>query len=160
MTEKYKELEAEVIGYKASLERANFRMCEKDARIHELTVENEKLRDENAKLKTFNRGDFEEFADILDKHDFFCQRAGYESWFEKPKAVQDKDIENRKLDYERMKFLLHRFHEELVTAYENVEFWKNENTRLESQALVSPITIEVRRARNASKDPCNATSEK
>lgn len=40
-----KELEAEVIGYKASLERANFKMCEKDARIKELEAENEKLKE-------------------------------------------------------------------------------------------------------------------
>lgn len=36
LRDRIKELEAEVIGYKASLERVNFKMCEKDARIKEL----------------------------------------------------------------------------------------------------------------------------
>ena len=40
LKERINELEAEVIGYKESLERANFKMCEKDARIREL--ENDK----------------------------------------------------------------------------------------------------------------------
>lgn len=43
--QRIKELEAEVIGYKASLERANFKMCEKDARIKELEASLQKERD-------------------------------------------------------------------------------------------------------------------
>ena len=32
--------------------------------------------------------------DILDKFEFFNQRAGRELWSDKPKDIQDKDIEN------------------------------------------------------------------
>lgn len=39
-----------------------------------------------------------ECLDILDKMKFFNQRAGRELWFDKPKNIQDKDIENYNRD--------------------------------------------------------------
>lgn len=41
--------------------------------------------------------------DILDKMEFFNQRAGRELWFSKPKNIQDKDIENYNRDIETLK---------------------------------------------------------
>lgn len=36
--------------------------------------------------------DYKELIDTLDCMDFFCDRAGKELWFDKPKEVQDEDI--------------------------------------------------------------------
>ena len=75
---------------------------------------------------------------ILDKFDFFSQRAGRELWSDKPKDIQDKDIENflndvkflknlinrQKAEIERLKRLL----EEEEAKYKdcaNVEYRKN-----------------------------------
>lgn len=41
--------------------------------------------------------------DILDKMEFFNQRAGRELWFSKPKNIQDKDIENFNKDINTLK---------------------------------------------------------
>ena len=41
--------------------------------------------------------------DILDKFDFFNQRAGYELWNNKPKNIQDKDIKNKAKDIKFLK---------------------------------------------------------
>lgn len=139
-----KALEAEIERLKGELEMehddcSNAKKCEVEYhKAYEkeldenvtLRKENELLKAENEAMKTFNRGDFAEFADLIDKHDFFCERAGYELWFEKPKHIQDVDIENRKRDYKRMKFLLHRFYGELVTMYENAEFWQKACSKL------------------------------
>lgn len=41
--------------------------------------------------------------DILDKMKFFNQRAGRELWLDKPKNIQDKDIENYNKDINTLK---------------------------------------------------------
>ena len=46
--------------------------------------------------------------DILDKLDFFNQRAGRELWNEKPVEVQDTDIRNREEDIKFLKDLINR----------------------------------------------------
>ena len=46
--------------------------------------------------------------DILDKFDFFSQRAGRELWSDKPKDIQDKDIENFLNDVKFLKDLINR----------------------------------------------------
>ena len=40
---------------------------------------------------------------ILDKMEFFNQRAGRELWFDKPKNIQDEDIENFNRDINTLK---------------------------------------------------------
>ena len=54
-------------------------------------IENEMKRRE-IKIKMDNK--LKECLDILDKMEFFNQRAGRELWFDKPKNIQDEDIEN------------------------------------------------------------------
>ena len=46
--------------------------------------------------------------DILDKFDFFNQRAGRELWNEKTVAVQDEDIRDREKDIKFLKDLINR----------------------------------------------------
>ena len=46
--------------------------------------------------------------DILDKFDFFSQRAVRELWSDKPKDIQDKDIENFLNDVKFLKDLINR----------------------------------------------------
>lgn len=49
------------------------------------------------------RTDLEEILDILEKWDFFYgQRAGRELWVDKPRAMQDKDIDNFKRDLKKI----------------------------------------------------------
>ena len=38
--------------------------------------------------------DYKKLLDALDGMDFFCDRAGKELWFDKPKEVQDEDIDS------------------------------------------------------------------
>lgn len=45
----------------------------------------------------------DEYLNILDKMEFFNQRAGRELWFDKPKNIQDKDIENFNRDINILK---------------------------------------------------------
>lgn len=48
--------------------------------------------------------EIDECLDILDKMEFFQgQRAGRELWFDKPKNIQDKDIENYNRDISTLK---------------------------------------------------------
>lgn len=54
-------------------------------------IENEMKRREII-IKMDNK--LKECLDILAKMEFFNQRAGRELWFDKPKNIQDKDIEN------------------------------------------------------------------
>lgn len=49
------------------------------------------------------RTDLEEILDILEKWDFFYgQRAGRELWVDKPRAMQDKGIDNFKRDLKKI----------------------------------------------------------
>ena len=49
------------------------------------------------------RTDLEKILDILEKWDFFYgQRAGRELWVDKPRAMQDKDIDNFKRDLKKI----------------------------------------------------------
>ena len=41
--------------------------------------------------------------EIIDKRDFFNDRAGRELWNEKPKEIQDEDIRNAHEEYEQLK---------------------------------------------------------
>lgn len=50
--------------------------------------------------------------DILDKLDFFNQRAGRELWNEKPVEIQDADIRNREEDIKFLKDLINRIQAE------------------------------------------------
>lgn len=43
--------------------------------------------------------DREQALEIIDKHDFFNDRAGRELWNDKPKEIQDEDIRNAHEDY-------------------------------------------------------------
>lgn len=47
--------------------------------------------------------DREQALEIIDKHDFFNDRAGRELWADKPKEIQDEDIINAHEDYEALK---------------------------------------------------------
>ena len=52
---------------------------------------------------SMRRTDLEEILDILEKWDFFYgQRAGRELWVDKPRAMQDKDIDNFKRDLKKI----------------------------------------------------------
>lgn len=51
--------------------------------------------------------------DILDKLDFFNQRAGRELWNEKPVEIQDADIRNREEDIKFLKALINRQNSEI-----------------------------------------------
>lgn len=61
--------------------------------------------------------------DILDKFDFFNQRAGRELWADKPKDIQNKDIENFSRDIEFLKDFINRLkadNERIEKAFELV----------------------------------------
>lgn len=45
----------------------------------------------------------EQALEIIDKRDFFNDRAGRELWNDKPKEIQDEDIRNAHEDYEALK---------------------------------------------------------
>lgn len=47
--------------------------------------------------------DKEQALEIIDKRDFFNDRAGRELWNDKPKEIQDEDIRNAHEDYESLK---------------------------------------------------------
>lgn len=47
--------------------------------------------------------DREHALEIIDKRDFFNDRAGRELWNDKPKEIQDEDIRNAHEDYELLK---------------------------------------------------------
>ena len=62
--------------------------------------------------------------DILDKFDFFSQRAGRELWSDKPKDIQDKDIENFLNDVKFLKDLITRLQadkEALIAGQETLQ---------------------------------------
>lgn len=67
--------------------------------------------------------------DILDKFDFFNQRAGRELWSDKPKDIQDKDIENFSNDVKFLKDFLNRQQAE-------IERLKDENLQSEYPARI------------------------
>lgn len=100
LKERIKELEADVIGYKASLERANFKMCEKDACIKELEAENERLKEQVASAKIL--------VDAANEH--------LESYKNKlaarttPKAVSDTIVELRE-ENARLKAQVPKWHD-------------------------------------------------
>lgn len=57
----------------------------------------------------------EEVLDILDKMEFFGgQRAGRELWNDKPKEVQDKDIDNFNRDIQKIRDYITAFNVEAV----------------------------------------------
>lgn len=52
----------------------------------------------------------EEILDILKKWDFFYgQRAGRELWADKPREIQDIDIENFRRDLEKVREFVKRY---------------------------------------------------
>lgn len=55
----------------------------------------------------------EQALDILDKFDFFNQRAGRELWLDKPKNIQDEDIKNFESDVEFLRNFIKVQQEEL-----------------------------------------------
>ena len=59
--------------------------------------------------------------DILDKLDFFNQRAGRELWNEKPVEFQDADIRNREEDIKFLKDLINRQKAEIERLRAKVE---------------------------------------
>ena len=65
-------------------------------------------------VKVRNKGDvnecsLEEILDILNKWDFFYgQRAGRELWANKPREIQDTDIENFRHDLEKVEKFVKR----------------------------------------------------
>lgn len=63
--------------------------------------------------------------DILDKFDFFNQRAGRELWSDKPKDIQDKDIENFSNDVKFLKDLINRQKAE-IERFKKIETTVNE----------------------------------
>ena len=77
--------------------------------------------------------------DILDKFDFFNQRVGRELWSDKPKDIQDKDIENFLNDVKFLKDLINRLQadkEALIAGQETLQkalAEKNEEFENQSQ---------------------------
>lgn len=67
----------------------------------------------------------EEIIDILDKIEFFQgQRAGRELWNDKPKEVQDEDIENFNRDIQKIRdYVLSYDVEEVVKELEKNAHW-------------------------------------
>lgn len=63
--------------------------------------------------------------DILDKFDFFNQRAGRELWSDKPKDIQDKDIEDFSNDVKFLKDLINRQKAE-IERFKQIETTVNE----------------------------------
>ena len=47
--------------------------------------------------------DKQQALEIIDKRDFFNDRAGRELWNDKPKEIQDEDIRNAHKEYEQLK---------------------------------------------------------
>ena len=47
--------------------------------------------------------DKQQALEIIDKRDFFNDRAGRELWNDKPKEIQDEDIRNAHEEYEQLK---------------------------------------------------------
>lgn len=62
--------------------------------------------------------------DILDKFDFFNQRVGRELWSDKPKDIQDKDIENFSNNVKFLKDFINRLQtdkEVLIAGHETLQ---------------------------------------
>ena len=62
--------------------------------------------------------------DILDKFDFFNQKAGYEHWIGMPKDVQDKDIKDKENDIKFLKDLINRQQAEIERLKASRDKWK------------------------------------
>lgn len=77
--------------------------------------------------------------DILDKFDFFNQRAGRELWDEKPVEIQDADIRNREEDIKFLKDLINRQKAE-------IERLKKELTEYKLRLKMSECTVDEIRA--------------
>lgn len=63
--------------------------------------------------KKFTEEEIIKANNILDKLDFFNQRAGRELWNEKPVEIQDVDIRNREEDIKFLKDLINRQQSEI-----------------------------------------------
>lgn len=68
--------------------------------------------------------------DILDKFDFFNQRAGRELWNEKTVAVQDEDIRDREKDIKFLKDLINRQKSEIENLEKQMDWLTGYNKNL------------------------------
>ena len=89
--------------------------------------------------------------DILDKFEFFNQRAGRELWSDKPKDIQDKDIENFLNDVKFLKDLINRLQadkEALIAGQETLQ-----KALAEKAAEVERLLTEFARLREETTQP-------
>ena len=83
--------------------------------------------------------DKQQALEIIDKRDFFNDRAGRELWNDKPKEIQDEDIRNAHEDYEALK--------EYILNQPKVGEWIPVEERLPGQSLNSVIGWDTYRER-------------
>lgn len=76
--------------------------------------------------------DKEQALEIIDKRNFFNDRAGRELWNDKPKEIQDEDIRNAHKEYEQLK--------EYVLNQPKVDNWIPVEERLPEEAGVYRVT--------------------
>lgn len=89
--EHIKELEAEVMGYKASLARADFRMCEKDARIRELEASEYKWFDlVRDFVQVLGNDPYMVYAAIESRLKIMCDNDEIKRWNELNQSILDR----------------------------------------------------------------------
>ena len=86
--------------------------------------------------------DKEQALEIIDKHDFFNDRAGRELWADKPKEIQDEDIINAHEDYEALK--------EYILNQPKVGEWIPCNSFLPPRETICLVTLKLAKEMNAS----------
>ena len=61
------------------------------------------FNEEEQRIEVVRLIDKQQALEIIDKRDFFNDRAGRELWNDKPKEIQDEDIRNAHEEYEQLK---------------------------------------------------------
>ena len=90
---------------------------------------------------------------ILDKFDFFNQRAGRELWSDKPKDIQDKDIENFSNDVKFLKDLINHQKAEIEELKDIISrlqdaFKRANKYGVEADKEIQQLKAEIERRKN------------
>lgn len=79
------------------------------------------------------------YQEALDKRRFFNQRAGRELWNDKPKDIQDKDIENAERDFDTLQELIDNYEEQV--RYKDLSALEHKKNEKLEKALDKAIEV-------------------